>query len=267
MVKIAVFVDGSNLFGSLKMLDVHVENYERFYGHILKEAVRVWKSSFISDGDDLAQLGRIYWYEVGTMDERDLENTSVQNTLKEQFLSNAELKRLYFPIATQDFRGDPKLIPEKAWTLLFSDIKDWYNQKSEQLSKSRQFHHAIRSGTDFIDLIACGHLKVNLLGKGVEEKGIDTALAVDMVRLADTYDVALVITGDADSIPSIEHIKSKGKHVGVIEFIKGHPPEKKGRQTSSRLKSCADFVVQIYETNLSREGITTPVDRHTPRSH
>lgn len=47
------------------------------------------------------------------------------------------------------------------------------------------------------------------------EKGVDVQLAVDMVALAvaDTYDVAVLISGDGDFAPAVELVKRLGKHV------------------------------------------------------
>ena len=73
-----------------------------------------------------------------------------------------------------------------------------------------------------------------------------------MVALQDNYDVAVVMSGDADNIPSIRHMKGRGKHIAAVEFVNGSPPESKGRSFSSRLKEHADFVIQIYETELLR---------------
>ena len=116
----------------------------------------------------------------------------------------------------------------------------------------RSFHQGIRIRTNLIDVYEHGHWKVNFLHKWVEEKGLDTSLAVDMVALQDNYDVAVVMSGDADNIPSIRHMKGRGKHIAAVEFVNGSPPESKGRSFSSRLKEHADFVIQIYETELLR---------------
>ncbi len=47
------------------------------------------------------------------------------------------------------------------------------------------------------------------------EKGVDVQLAVDMVELAvdNTYDVAVLISGDGDFAPAVELVKKLGKHV------------------------------------------------------
>jgi hypothetical protein len=45
-----------------------------------------------------------------------------------------------------------------------------------------------------------------------------------------------LLSGDADNIPSLDYVKGKGRHVGVIEFLGGSSPEKRGVESSSRLK-------------------------------
>lgn len=96
---------------------------------------------------------------------------------------------------------------------------------------------------------------MNFVRKYLEEKGLDTTLAVDMIAYEDNYDVALVVSGDADSVPSIRYVKTKNKLVGAVEFVNGSPPEARGRNFSSRLKEHADFVLRVYETELLRHKL------------
>ena len=76
-----------------------------------------------------------------------------------------------------------------------------------------------------------------------------------MVALQDTYDIALLISGDADGIPGINYVKGRSKHVGVAEFRRGSPADFPTKGTSSRLKIAADFVVQVYEAELIRKNL------------
>jgi len=52
-------------------------------------------------------------------------------------------------------------------------------------------------------------------GSTVIEKGIDVAIATDMLRRAysNAYDTAILISGDADLVPAVEGVKDIGKHV------------------------------------------------------
>jgi uncharacterized protein (TIGR00288 family) len=48
------------------------------------------------------------------------------------------------------------------------------------------------------------------------EKGVDIALAIDLLDLAfhNTYDTAIIITGDGDFSRAVEIVQRMGKHVG-----------------------------------------------------
>jgi len=256
MQRFALFVDGSNLFGSLKSMNLEVDDYERFFSYVHKESVSYWHTVTHTATTVPTQLRRIYWYVVGTIDQWDLSLPQSQTALRKAFDADKDVKGAWLAAAG---KADPSLrgnaLTDKAWADCHADFKLWYEQKQEILKKMHSFHQAIRSKTDLIDVIDSGHWKVNFLKKWVEEKGLDTSLAVDMVAQADNFDVAVVASGDADSIPSVRYLKNKGKHVCSVEFVNGSPPEAKGRNFSSRLGEHSDFVVRIFETELLRHKL------------
>jgi len=53
------------------------------------------------------------------------------------------------------------------------------------------------------------------------EKGVDVALATDLVKYAhlNSFDVAILCTGDVDFVPAIEHVKNLGKEVFIASFV------------------------------------------------
>ena len=59
-----------------------------------------------------------------------------------------------------------------------------------------------------------------------EEKGVDTAIATDMIRLAweDSFDIAVLVSSDADFVPLAEFLDQKGKRVIQAGFpsVGGH---------------------------------------------
>ncbi|WP_161978419.1 NYN domain-containing protein [Sphingomonas oligophenolica] len=63
----------------------------------------------------------------------------------------------------------------------------------------------------------CGHPIVQTV-----EKGVDTLLATDLIRLAvsNAYDVAVIATLDADMLPAVEFVQSGGKKI----IQAGFPP-------------------------------------------
>lgn len=255
MHRFALFVDGSNLFGSLRTMSLRVDDYEAFFSYVFEQAVELWRET-ISGATPPAQLYRVYWYEVGSMDDWDLTDAKAQAHLRDRFDADKEVKRAYMALAGQKLKGASQAeVAAEAWVMCYNEFKEWYEYKWKILDGMRRFHHAIRTGTDFIDVIECGHWKVDLLHRALEEKGLDTTLAVDMVAMERNYDVAVTLSGDADHIPSINYMKERAKHVAAVEFLSGYPPEKRGRSFSSHLKRAADFVVQIYEMELVKHGL------------
>ncbi len=256
MHRFALFVDGSNLFGALKAMSLEVHDYEALYGYVYGEAVGLWREVTRQATASPAQLRRVYWYVVGSIDEWDLSLPQSQSALRNAFLRDKEVKDLWLGITGRTNPGlQAEKLEEKAWAACFNDFKGWYAKKRSILEGMKRFHQGVRSSTDLIDIIEGGHWKVDFLHKWLDEKGLDTSLAVDMVALQDNYDVAIVLSGDADSIPSIKHLKERNKHVAAVEFVNGSPPEAKGRTFSTRLREHADFVLRVYETELLRLGL------------
>ena len=45
MIRFALFVDGSNLFGSLKSLAITVDDYQEFYSYLFRIAEQQWRQA------------------------------------------------------------------------------------------------------------------------------------------------------------------------------------------------------------------------------
>jgi len=60
--------------------------------------------------------------------------------------------------------------------------------------------------------------------RGTVEKGIDAAVITDLITLAfdDNYDVAVLISGDADYAPAVEYIQKKTDKQVVQAFFRAH---------------------------------------------
>lgn len=74
-------------------------------------------------------------------------------------------------------------------------------------------------------------------------KGIDIALARDMLGHAykDTYDVAVVVTGDADYLPLVDEVQQLGKAV-IVSFFGGP-----SNGLDTRLRRAADHFIDLTE--------------------
>lgn len=254
MLRFVTFVDGSNLDGVLKHLNLRVDDYGSFYRHVFEQSVQHWGRTFAEGSPwPSAQHARIYWYVVGKMDEWDLGDPKAEARLRNRFELNPRLRDSFLDDAQRrlpDLSETRRL--DDAWQICFNETRDWYDGKKKALERKKRFYHGVQAGTDFVEIRQEGHWKVDLLHHSITEKGLDVSLAVDMIALMDTYDVALLISGDADGIPGITYVKGRAKHVGVIEFRRGSASDSPSKGTSSRLKIAADFVVQIYEADLLR---------------
>ena len=77
----------------------------------------------------------------------------------------------------------------------------------------------------FVKFFAGKNINVNCSQeiKGSVEKGVDTLIATDMIRLAweEAYDIAVLATLDADLIPAVEFLDLKARKV----IQAGFPPK------------------------------------------
>ena len=83
MLRFVTFVDGSNLDGVLKHLNLRVDDYGAFYRHVFEQSVHYWGRTFAEGSPwPSAQHSRIYWYVVGKMDEWDLNDPKAEARLR-----------------------------------------------------------------------------------------------------------------------------------------------------------------------------------------
>jgi len=241
-------------------MSVEVEDYQAFFNYLYKAAEQQWRSSVSAGQGTDTLLQRIYWYQVGSIDDWNLDDAQAQAYLRERFDDSKQLKAGYMAAAGKTLAGqNQEAVARKAWSLCFDELRAWYEVKNKALEGMRRFHHAVQSSTDLIDILEVGHWKVDFFSHSCEEKGLDTRLAVDMIALEGSYDVAVVVSGDADSIPSIDLMKRRGKHVGAVEFVRGYPPERKGEGFSSKIKLSADFVARVYEMELVSKKVARKI--------
>jgi uncharacterized LabA/DUF88 family protein len=95
------------------------------------------------------------------------------------------------------------------------------------LQDPSQYPDSHREQQDFLDVLRkTPYLEIRLggtkKGQGIE-KGIDIMLATDLLYFAwsDFYDVAILVSGDADFAYAVQAVKNMGKHVEVAYFEGG----------------------------------------------
>jgi uncharacterized LabA/DUF88 family protein len=82
----------------------------------------------------------------------------------------------------------------------------------------------------------------------IGEKGVDVALAVNMIKFHEKCDKVILVSGDLDYAEAIQLVKDNLKKVHVVRLFRGHPPV--NRSVSRTLMALADRVVDVYESEL-----------------
>lgn len=260
MINLMSFVNGSNLFGTFKHLEVFVDDYEALYRYIFSQAVDQWRSTVNGPTPPSMRLLRVYWYVVDSMDEWDLNSMRSRQYLHERFVEDRDVRSRWITEAARvnAARGmDPARLEQVAFSMCFDDFKGWYEKKQSILSGMNRFYHAVESASDFIDIRRSGRWKVDLLHKNITEKGLDAGFAVDLIYFKQQYDITLLIGADTDGIPGLEYIKEAGKQVLSVEFNRGSRPEGRPKPAATKLKLSADCIIPIYEADLVRLGLAS----------
>ncbi len=81
---------------------------------------------------------------------------------------------------------------------------------------------------------------IQVFPSGVKKADWDVGLAVDVIRMADALDVAILVSGDGDFIPLVKYLQiGLGKGVEIAAF---------GKTASAGLKEIADNFVDLDTT-------------------
>ncbi len=73
---------------------------------------------------------------------------------------------------------------------------------------------------------------------GLKKGDWDVGIVIDAIRIAPSVDVVVLVTGDGDFIPLVEHLQSRGKRVEVMAFE---------RSASSKLKDEVDEFINLED--------------------
>lgn len=80
---------------------------------------------------------------------------------------------------------------------------------------------------------------IQIFQSGAKKADWDVGMAVDAIRMADSFDTVILVTGDGDFIPLVEYLKwGLGKTVEVAAF---------SRSTSGKLKEAGDLFITLDE--------------------
>ena len=79
---------------------------------------------------------------------------------------------------------------------------------------------------------------LQIFSSGMKKADWDVGLAVDAIRLSQSLDAIVIVSGDGDYLPLVEYLRSMGKQVEVAAF---------GETTSSLLRDEVDDFMDLSE--------------------
>jgi uncharacterized LabA/DUF88 family protein len=152
--------------------------------------------------------------------------------LKEEFLVNDKVaifidgSNLYHALESNFKRHDLNFTEfankltgtRKLFRIYYYNILQDPTQWPETHNEQQDFLDGLLK-TPFLEI----HLGTTKIAQGIHiEKGVDLMLATDLVDFAwnNLYDVAILVSGDADFIYAIHAVKNRGKHVEIAYFDK-----------------------------------------------
>lgn len=101
----------------------------------------------------------------------------------------------------------------------------------------------------------------------IQQKGVDAKFSTDLILLAQSnaFDVAILLTGDADLKESIELIRERyGKLVFVVAYLSPIPEEKKGNTIGEDLLVECDYFINLYNLTESEIKQISDLKREKP---
>ena len=165
------------------------------------------------------RLVRVYWYSAESMRPFEIKERLVQSILDEYL---------------EKFTG---LDREKVISLAL----DWYERERKNFERAKeQIYEGIQRRVDFLEFKYTGEYVVQPFnvyrfeqrdngtyfyqGTREGEKGVDVGISVDMIAKMQNYDVAVLVSGDADFLPVVRYVKDNLKYVYQFSIAKGIPP-------------------------------------------
>lgn len=263
----AIFVDGANFRANLRnfsfsspspsdrgyRLEERHFDWKRFYDDVIQKFNEAtgWKHRLI----------RVHWYYAQTISPWAYSG-NYASAQAEKILSR------YPQICG--------LTHEK----VIDKAREWYRRERERFERLREVtFENIQRETDFLEFKYVGQYQVRpleayridqnddgeitYLGRQVGEKGVDIGIAVDMIAKMPYYDVAILVSGDADFLPVVGYLKDHLKHVYQFSIAKGVPPSIK--HLSPYLEGMVDCFASYDEQELltqyldRRSGIPLPI--------
>ena len=254
--KTAVFVDGANFRGNLRDFSFTSSDPTDERTYQLEERHFDWKSFYkgvLAKFEQTTgwehQLIRVHWYSAASI--------SPWPSSEQQ----------QFDWAQRVVDRHPEIKGLTSQTVI--DLaRKWYRGERTYFERLReQVFEDIQRRTDFLEFRYVGQYQVHplreyrierresgeisYLGVRAGEKGVDTGIAVDMIAKMSKYDVAILVSGDADFLPVVGYLKDNLKYVYQFSVARGVPPSI--RYLSPYLRGKVDCFAFYDEVELLHE--------------
>jgi len=243
--KACIFVDGENLRHSLCDLFTSAE----FSPHDYLPKSAAWQGFFdhlVRQANAAIRL-RTYWYTVAEIDfwpydiKRLLKPQESENLLK-VIRRNDEYRRLL---------DDNRTTQEQKLEQIGQELHQRQEQMLARFGGWQKVQNGIAANVESVEFRRAGSIRYDLMTRKLgNEKGVDVKLATDLLTLQSIYDVAIILSGDADYVPAVQAVKDCGKHVINVSFLKKSGGVLPGG--ARRLNQATDRVLEIPHDVVSR---------------
>ena len=132
---------------------------------------------------------------------------------------------------------------------MLATAKKWTTDRNSKYERQLHRYDEMSIRFPIIEMVRKGILKINSFKQiYVGEKGLDVALAVNMIKFHDKCDKIILVSGDLDYAEAIQFSKDNLKVVHIARLFQGSPPV--NRSVSRTLMAIADKVIDIYESDI-----------------
>lgn len=216
--KACVFVDGENFRHAI------VNLFPQFKQEQYLPKYAKWAEFFdwlVSQVLEDGQRIRTYWYVIKMLDffPYNLPNPKTVTTYPKEF---EKLEIILSKYETYQKELDGLKEPHKTSRMvaMLEDLCERHNEMEKRFNGWTTIQDGISSKHKGIEFRRAGAMTCNLfVNKLGTEKAVDVKLASDMITLKGIYDVAIIVSGDQDYVPSVEVVKDAGKQVVNVAFI------------------------------------------------
>ena len=209
--RVCVFVDGENFRQSI------VELFDDFLAHSYLPrtdwaALFDWIVELTHPG---AERVRTYWYVVENLEFYPWKLPHVDHGYEKLvgiLSKDRDIKKELVKLSGTDKKN--RVI----------EIVDGLKAQEEKMKRRFETwsstHFGIAKNNTAIEFRPAGSIRYNLFNRRFgTEKAVDVKLATDLLTLHEIYDIAVIVSGDQDYVPAVQHVKNCGNRVVNVAFM------------------------------------------------